>query len=128
MGTNDDRIIIIDDIPVVASMIEDTLQDAGFKNTHIYNNPLLALKEIIGANRPAVIITDYNMPEMNGVELIEKVEQQYHGIDAIIVTSDSVKGNEFSDKYPVLEKDSNFMDRLVDYVTEILKKQADEDI
>ena len=75
MGTQGDRIIIIDDVPVVASLIEDTLQDAGFKNTHIFNNPLLALKEIIDISqpRPAVIITDYNMPEMNGMELIQKV-------------------------------------------------------
>jgi two-component system chemotaxis response regulator CheY len=130
MGTDDDRIIIIDDVPVVACLIEDTLKDAGFKNTHIYNNPLLALKEIIDTTRPrpAVIITDYHMPEMNGMELIQKVEQRYHGIDAIIVTSDSRKAHEFSDKYPILEKDSNFIDRLVDYVTEILKKQSDGDI
>jgi two-component system chemotaxis response regulator CheY len=130
MGTDDDRIIIIDDVPVVACLIEDTLKDAGFKNTQTYNNPLLALKEIIDTTRPrpAVIITDYNMPEMNGMELIQKVEQRYHGIDAIIVTSDSRKAHEFSDKYPILEKDSNFIDRLVDYVTEILKKQSDGDI
>jgi CheY-like chemotaxis protein len=129
MGTDDDRIIIIDDVPVVACMIEDTLQDAGFKNTHIYNNPLLALKEIIESTRPrpAVIITDYHMPEMNGMELIQKVEQRYHGIDAIIVTSDSQGAHELPDKYPVLEKDSNFIDRLVDYVTEILKKHPDDD-
>ena len=117
MGTDDDRIIIIDDVPVVACLIEDTLKDAGFKNTHTYTRP-----------RPAVIITDYHMPEMNGMELIQKVEQRYHGIDAIIVTSDSRKAHEFSDKYPILEKDSNFIDRLVDYVTEILKKQSDGDI
>jgi len=129
MGTDDDRIIIIDDVPVVACLIEDTLKDAGFKNTHTYNNPLLALKEIIDTTAPpAVIITDYHMPEMNGMELIQKVEQRYHGIDAIIVTSDSRKAHEFSDKYPILEKDSNFIDRLVDYVTEILKKQSDGDI
>ncbi|MGB7568154.1 MAG: response regulator [Chitinivibrionales bacterium] len=130
MGTDNDRIIIIDDVPVVASLIEDTLQDAGFKNTHIYNNPLLALKEIIDATRPrpAVIITDYNMPEMNGMELIEKVEQRYHGIDAIIVTSDSHGAQEFSDKYPILEKDSNFIERLVDYVANILKKQNDDHV
>ena len=129
MGTDDDRIIIIDDVPVVACLIEDTLKDAGFKNTHTFNNPLLALKEIIDTTRPrpAVIITDYNMPEMNGMELIQKVEQRYHGIDAIIVTSDSRKAHEFSDKYPILEKDSNFIDRLVDYVTEILKKHPDDD-
>jgi CheY-like chemotaxis protein len=126
MGTDDDRIIIIDDVPVVASLIEDTLQDAGFKNTHTYNNPLLALKEMIETTRPrpAVIITDYNMPEMNGMELIQKVEQRYHGIDAIIVTSESLGAHTFPKKYPVLEKNSNFIDRLVDYVTEILKKQV----
>ena len=130
MGTDDDRIIIIDDVPVVACLIEDTLQDAGFKNTHIYNNPLLALKEIIDTARPrpAIIITDYNMPEMNGMELIEKVEQRYHGIDAIIVTSDSHGAQEFSDKYPILEKDSNFIERLVDYVANILKKQNDDHV
>lgn len=122
MEARDDRIIIIDDVPIMASMIEDTLQDAGFKNTHIFNNPLVALKEIIATTRPAVIITDYNMPEMNGMELIEKVEQRYKKIDAIIVTSETATEREFSDKYPVLEKDSDFIDRLVEHVNEILKK------
>ena len=128
MRAEGDRIIIIDDIPVVAYMIEDTLQDAGFKNTHTYNDPLLAVKEINDAFRPAVIITDYNMPEMTGMELLEKVEQRHHGIDAIIVTSEPGWAKGHPEKYPVLEKDANFVDRLVEYVTQILKKQNAQDL
>jgi CheY-like chemotaxis protein len=127
MRAEGDRIIIIDDIPVVAYMIEDSLQDAGFKNTHTYNDPLLAVKEINDRLRPAVIITDYNMPEMNGMELIEKVEQRHHGIDAIIVSSEIGWAKDLPEKYPILEKDANFVDRLVEYVTQIMKKQEDLD-
>jgi len=63
-------IFIIDDDPLVGDMLQATLTHMGHEALW-YEFPLQALKDIHD-NPPALIITDFNMPEMNGREFAEQ--------------------------------------------------------
>lgn len=52
---------------------------------HISTNPVSAL-ELIGQEDIAVVITDYKMPEMTGVEFLEKVRDQYPHTVRILIS------------------------------------------
>jgi len=120
MESGSDGIIVIDDVPIEACIIEDMLIDAGFRNIRTYSDPLSALKNIPAHYRPKLLIIDYHMPEMTGVEVIEEVRRRYDAIDAILITGDYQKVKQLAPRYRVLEKNLTFHNRLLSCVEEIL--------
>ncbi len=48
--------------------------------------------EILGNGDFRMVITDFNMPEMNGLELSVKVRQQHPEIHVVLVTADELSG------------------------------------
>ncbi|MES2858617.1 MAG: response regulator [Pseudomonadota bacterium] len=61
------HILIVDDQPELAGMIANLLDDAGYV-TRIASNGREALAEIL-ANPPDLLLTDVNMPEIDGFAL-----------------------------------------------------------
>lgn len=61
------HILIVDDQPELAGMIANLLDDAGYI-TRIASNGREALAEIL-ANPPDLLLTDVNMPEIDGFAL-----------------------------------------------------------
>jgi CheY-like chemotaxis protein len=64
-------ILIVDDEFGIVEAIRDFLQDEGYR-TVIALNGRQAL-ELMGVERPALVLLDYMMPVMNGGELLEKM-------------------------------------------------------
>lgn len=123
MDSRNANIIIIDDVPVEACIIEDMLTDAGFTNVRAYSNPIIALKDIKARCTPKLLIADYHMPEMNGVEVIERVRRSCGEVNAILITGDDQTANKLAPSYQVLKKNLSFYDRLIACVFQILDKQ-----
>lgn len=68
-------IFIVDDEATLAEMAEQILALRGHKAT-IFTNPVKALKQITsGKTKPHILITDYLMGCMTGLELIEEYKQ-----------------------------------------------------
>lgn len=64
-------IFVVDDDVAVGEVIEASLEINGYKS-RVFADPEKACEAIINADpQPAVIITDYLMPRMNGMELIQ---------------------------------------------------------
>jgi DNA-binding NtrC family response regulator len=121
METITDSIVIIDDVPVEACILEDMLKDAGYCNTKKYFDPLTALNDISEKCSPSILITDYYMPEMSGTDVIEKVFNNKNNMNAIIITGDSEKARQLSSKYTVFKKNINFHSELIAYIDKLLK-------
>ena len=117
-------IIIIDDVPIEACIIEDMLTDAGYKNVRSYSNPIIALKDIKARSAPALLIADYHMPEMNGVDVIEYVRRSCGRVQAILITGDEQKVKQLSPSYMILQKNITFYDRLKESVAQIINEQV----
>jgi len=72
------RVMVVDDQTSMRAMIRRTLQDLGFKYVRDKASPVEALAAI-RADRVHLIISDYNMPDMDGLQFLEEVRS-----DAVI--------------------------------------------
>jgi len=82
-------ILIVEDSPTQAAQIELMLVDSNYE-TLTATDGVLAL-QLIEATPPDLILTDLHMPNMNGLELVEQVRQQYDSIPVILMTADGTE-------------------------------------
>lgn len=67
-------ILVVDDSASMRQVISGTLESAGYQ-TKVATDGLDALKKL-DAERFALIISDVNMPNMDGIELVKAVKQR----------------------------------------------------
>ncbi len=66
-------VFVVDDEPMLLELAAAVLKPLGF-DIHTFRDPRLALKEF-PALHPAVIVTDYAMGEMNGMDLVRECKR-----------------------------------------------------
>lgn len=66
------RVMVVDDQTSMRAMIRRTLQDLGFRDIRDKESANEALAAI-RADRVHLIISDYNMPEMDGLQFLQEV-------------------------------------------------------
>ena len=81
------RILVVDDALSVRRSMEQLLGDAGYEVTTA-NDGFLAL-DSMRENLPAILLTDLEMPNLNGLELTKRVREvpQWMGLPVIMITS-----------------------------------------
>jgi two-component system chemotaxis response regulator CheY len=88
------KILIVDDSEIMRSVLKRIIGmiDLPIDSLDVAINGVDALEQI-NAQKPDVLLTDLNMPEMSGFELIEKLEEQgvLSEINAMVI---STEGNE----------------------------------
>jgi CheY-like chemotaxis protein len=77
-------VLVVDDEPGVRTFMAETLRDAGYHATEA-EDPGAALR-LIGSDPPALLLTDYSMPGMTGLELAERARAQVDGLRVLIVS------------------------------------------
>jgi phosphoserine phosphatase RsbU/P len=74
MSDSDIPILVIDDAKFSSAIIAKVLRTGGFSNVRFTNNPLEAMRSI--EKRPAqIIIADWLMPAMDGIELARRIKK-----------------------------------------------------
>ncbi len=71
------RILFVDDSPTMRRIIANTLNKIGIEHYDQAENGLDALEKL-HEEKYDLLLTDWNMPEMNGKELIEFIRGQEH--------------------------------------------------
>lgn len=99
------KIVVIDDSQTTKIYFSTLLQNAGY-NVLSFNNPLDGLKEI-QQNNCDLLISDIEMPEMNGVELISKLRQDEKFKNLPIITISML---------PIEQTQKMFGDTFVDFM------------
>ena len=81
-------LLLVDDEEAVIASIKNSISwnDYGFEEPKIASNGLEAL-EIVDDCIPDAIITDIKMPYMSGIELTEKIRQEYSSTIQIVILS-----------------------------------------
>lgn len=88
MAATKARILVVDDDDGVRSAIERLLASEGYR-TDWAEDGKTALDKI-GENPPDLVLTDLNMPRMNGMELVEEVRKKEHAdLPIIMITSEA---------------------------------------
>lgn len=71
--TNDQSLLVVDDLPQMRDMLRVMLRKNGYVNLNIAESGKQALRHI--AQKPIdMVITDWNMPNMNGMELLKHIK------------------------------------------------------
>ncbi len=68
------KVMVVDDQTSMRAMIRRTLQDLGFRDVRDKASATDALDDV-RANRVHLIISDYNMPEMDGLQFLQEVRK-----------------------------------------------------
>ena len=77
MKTN--SVLIIDDDEDDIFFLEECLSEMGIRKVHVALDGMQALTFLEKSLDcpPGLIILDFNMPKMNGIELLEKIKEKY---------------------------------------------------
>jgi two-component system chemotaxis response regulator CheY len=86
------KILAVDDSPTMRRIIINTLKRAGFSNVIEASDGKDALAKM-KIERPNFIITDWNMPEMDGLTFITTIRatDEYKELPILMVTTRSVQ-------------------------------------
>jgi two-component system response regulator HydG len=79
-----DRILVVDDEPVVLDVLSDVLEREGFAVT-LANRASTALEQLAAASFD-LVLSDIRMPGMDGFELLRRVGRSHPGTDVILMT------------------------------------------
>jgi DNA-binding NtrC family response regulator len=115
------RIVVVDDIADTRCVVEDMLHLAGYTNIVSYENSLIAVEEIKRNTRPAIVITDFNMPGLNGLELLAEIERHHPGIKAVIITGDPLQPQVADQtRFTVIGKGPGYTRKLLTFVRQTI--------
>lgn len=114
-------IMVVDDKDLSLELIYCFLTREGYKTVKKFESPIKALKEINKGLIPDLVITDYRMPEMNGIQFLNKIAANCsRKIPSIILTGDPGSLPQCTQKLIVLEKGRmEFFKELLDTVYNI---------
>lgn len=83
------RIHVVDDEPKIGNLFSNVLERDGYE-VDAYLNPISMLDDLDdGVAPPDVVVADMMMPEMNGVELLETLQERELDVPVIIMTAHS---------------------------------------
>jgi len=77
-------ILYVDDEPAVGLILEDTLERAGHRPVGARNVP--EALQILGRDGVDLIISDYRMPGITGLEFLEMLQREGHDVPLIMLT------------------------------------------
>lgn len=87
------KLVVVDDSSTMRRIIKNTLGRLGYQDILEGENGVEGW-EVLNANPDAgMLITDWNMPEMNGLELVKKVraDARFADLPIIMVTTEGGK-------------------------------------
>ena len=88
------RILVVDDFQTMRRIINNLLRQLGFTNVMEAADGILALEKLQG-EKFDLVISDWNMPNMTGYELLQKVrsDENLKGVPFIMVTAEGKREN-----------------------------------
>ena len=118
-----DSIVIVDDFPDIAEIIQHSFQNIGFTNVVIFNDPIRLIENVKTGLLPNVVITDFNMPGLNGCELLNQLSELVSNIDGIIITAEPTDARKFTQKYHIIQKNDSFAEEIINYLLRLIENR-----
>lgn len=89
---SDIKVLVVDDSSTMRRIIRNTLSKVGFNNVVEAENGIDALSKM-RENAIGLILTDWNMPEMDGLTFVKSVRgsDTFKNIPIIMVTTEAAK-------------------------------------
>lgn len=87
--------LVVDDYASMRSVVVEVLKRAGFTEIHQAGNGVLALAKLREYKKIGLVISDWYMPEMDGISLLQavKADPQLAHIPFLMITAEGQRGN-----------------------------------
>jgi len=87
------KLLVVDDSSTMRRIIKNTLARLGYKDILEAEDGLKGWEQMNANPDVEMLITDWNMPEMNGLELVKKVraDERFKDTPIIMVTTEGGK-------------------------------------
>lgn len=82
--TNQPLVLIVDDEPAILQTLQDSLEDEGFCVETLQDGTKTL--ETLGSLVPDVVLLDVFMPNINGLDILERIKQEYPSQQVIIIS------------------------------------------
>ena len=79
------RILIVDDVPIVLTSLRRVLERAGFRVVAADAGP--AALSLLGREEVDVVVSDFMMPGMNGIELLRAIAERWPRVRRALLTA-----------------------------------------
>lgn len=121
MDHTQDRIFIVDDDSHSLWLMSQTFEMSGLENVEVFTSPKLVLDAISQGSVPNVVISDYLMPEMNGYELVDKIEEMHPEVKVFLMSANPELIENINDKYIIYHKNIETLYFIIDSLKKILQ-------
>lgn len=81
------RVLIIDDEPGLCWALEKALREEGY-DVHKATSGLKGL-EVLATKNITLVMLDYKMPGMNGLEVLDKIKEMWPSMPVVFITGHS---------------------------------------
>lgn len=102
-----ERILLVDDDDMFRESLIQNLSDAGF-GTQAYGDGPSALRGLGSGIMPDVILLDWKMPQMTGIEVLRNLRQQNINVPVVFLT---VLSDEFYEEAGLVEGAVDFIEK-----------------
>lgn len=116
------RVLVVDDFSTMRRIVKNILRQLGFNNVVEADDGTTAW-DIINKEKIEFIVSDWNMPQMTGIELLRKVRSSegYSEIPFLMVTAEAQQENIIE---AVQAKVSNYI--VKPFTAETMKQKIDK--
>ena len=94
MADPNTKFLVVDDFSTMRRIIKNILRQLGFNNVVEADDGTTAW-EVLNKDKIEFVISDWNMPQMTGIELLRKVRasEQFANIPFLMVTAEAQQEN-----------------------------------
>jgi two-component system chemotaxis response regulator CheY len=116
------RVLVVDDFSTMRRIIKNILRQLGLNNVVEADDGTSAW-EVLHKDKVEFIISDWNMPQMTGIELLRKVRssEEFGDLPFLMVTAEAQQENIIE---AVQAKVSNYI--VKPFTAEVLKQKIDK--
>jgi len=124
------RLVIVDDEKAIGKSLKTIFSSRGYQ-AFVFDQPRQALEWLtLGQEKPDLLLVDYMMPEMDGLELVAEVRKHYPKLPVILMTgvqdAEAEKRFEEASINTVLSKPFD-VNHLLAQISNLLRNEEDRD-
>ena len=84
------KILIVDDSKAMRMIVKRTLKQAGFDGYEVIEaGDGVEAVELVNSDAPDLVLSDWNMPQMNGIDLLKNLRESGNQVKLGFITSES---------------------------------------
>ena len=116
------RVLVVDDFSTMRRIIKNILRQLGFTNVVEADDGTTAW-DVLNKDKIEFIISDWNMPQMTGIELLRKVRasEEFSDLPFLMVTAEAQQENIIE---AVQAKVSNYI--VKPFTADVMKQKIDK--